>query len=32
MKIISVDYMRSVMYTRIVRKDVGEGTQVLPED
>ena len=32
MKIISVDYMRSVMYIRIVRKDVGEGTQVLPED
>ena len=32
MKIISVDYMRSVMYTRIVRKDVGEGTQDLPED
>ena len=32
MKIISVDYMRSVMYKRLVRKDVGEGTQVLPED
>lgn len=32
MKIISVDYMRSVMYKTLVRKDVGEGTQVLPED